>query len=1100
MPHRPRLRLVSLALCAAIVSGCPDSGGGGATVDAGGTGEPRRDAGPPDAAGGGMPTGGTPTGGTGGEPTGGTGGTPTGGTGGTPTGGTGGEPSGGAQFGGAGGTPTGGTGGTPTGGTGGEPSGGVQIGGNGGAPVGGTPTEGTGGEPLGECHAESCNGLDDDCDGLIDEDADAAPLTESCYRGPLGTEGVGVCRAGQAQCTQGAFGPCIGESLPGQEICDSADNDCNGASDDVAGGCGCMPGLGRGCFSGPPGTADVGVCRSGRQFCDPDGRGYGPCFDEILPTGELCDGRDDDCDGAADEDFGAGEACETGVGACRAGGVLQCAAGGAVICSATPTLPSAEVCNAVDDDCDGIVDDGELCGLREVCQAGACQAGPPGRFMLCGTSDRDVAGFLAPADDYVLEAGCRPDAGTRTLLVSRSGPLGADAQGWRAFLEQGGNIVTERTNSDEIFNAVLGAQVAEGVPVGACVDNVNPAVRHTPDDRFWIAHADLSLQAPAETGCGNALEHFPGITPLGGPDPTHVTLAYIDVGFGRLWLVDQDWQDLDAVPGAWNDASRALMRDMILWDGRPHEGSLRLSGAVVPTEGRVEVYHAGAWGTVCDPGFDAAAAEVACRQTGFRGAAAALPGYGGGVGPIWLGELGCAGPEARLVDCAHGAIRAQPCDHLQDAGVRCLTGSGDVGADCGNDTHCLAPFVCAGGVCREPPRCGDGHVDPPEMCDDGNDVDADGCSTMCVDERMDALVPGVRHNVGSAELTARAWVECYSQAYSEGGAPLQVILNACQGDLLMMGCRYAGMINPPLIVAAEGLYSEVTRNVGNGADAVNTHNDVDFYFSGNASWGFAPGGLGVTRSTCDQDVERAEDRMCWHTSGDTFTPGWSCGLDRGLGGLAGAGFERVLYRRTLPQRRGRTELMVCGQSQRDPATFLDQGDGLQVVAGCAPTALTHTLLVTRTGAGSVGANAVGLRTFVEGGGLVITESGSSDEVYNAVFQTNVVQGSPNGLCTDEINPRSRDSLGDPFWADAARTPFPAANATGCGMDMAGWAQPLVRLGGWSAGTTSLAYRDAGLGRVWLVETDWQDGDAGFGFVARKMMHHMVFNGWRLPAP
>jgi hypothetical protein len=74
---------------------------------------------------------------------------------------------------------------------------------------------------------ESCNGLDDDCNGMADE---VAPRT--CFSGPAGTAGVGVCRAGTQACVTGAWGPCASEVLPSAELCNGLDDNCNGAADE----------------------------------------------------------------------------------------------------------------------------------------------------------------------------------------------------------------------------------------------------------------------------------------------------------------------------------------------------------------------------------------------------------------------------------------------------------------------------------------------------------------------------------------------------------------------------------------------------------------------------------------------------------------------------------------------------------------------------------------------------------------------------------------------------------------------------------------------------------------------------------------------------
>lgn len=83
---------------------------------------------------------------------------------------------------------------------------------------------------------EECNAFDEDCDGLLDEQ-----LTQACYTGDPDTLGVGVCASGEAYCNLGSWGSdrggvftpgfCDGEVTPGQEICDGADNDCDGIVD-----------------------------------------------------------------------------------------------------------------------------------------------------------------------------------------------------------------------------------------------------------------------------------------------------------------------------------------------------------------------------------------------------------------------------------------------------------------------------------------------------------------------------------------------------------------------------------------------------------------------------------------------------------------------------------------------------------------------------------------------------------------------------------------------------------------------------------------------------------------------------------------------------
>uniref|UniRef100_A0A3P8X8J1 Neurotrypsin n=1 Tax=Esox lucius TaxID=8010 RepID=A0A3P8X8J1_ESOLU len=154
----------------------------------------------------------------------------------------------------------------------------------------------------------------------------------------------------------------------------------------------------------------------------------------------------------------------------------------------------------------------------------------------------------------------------------------------------------------------------------------------------------------------------------------------------------------------------------------PPEGNgppLRLVGGEEEFEGRVEVFHGGRWGSVCDDQWDDQDAEVVCRHLGFGGVAKAWSWahFGQGSGPILLDAVRCTGNELFLDQCLHGDWQQHNCDHMEDAGVSCspytdgvvrLVGgdspwegrvevfhSGDWGTVCDDNwTHQHAQVVC----------------------------------------------------------------------------------------------------------------------------------------------------------------------------------------------------------------------------------------------------------------------------------------------------------------------------------------------------------------------------------------------------------------------
>ncbi|WP_206607048.1 MULTISPECIES: MopE-related protein [Sandaracinus] len=181
--------------------------------------------------------------------------------------------------------------------------------------------------------AEACNAVDDDCDGSTDEDFGCVPgETDSC-RTLCGSTGQWAC---SASCT---WGP---ECAPPVETCNGVDDDCDAVADD---GFNCARGSDRAC------TTSCGT--PGREACLDGCGAYGACV-----AIEGCNGVDDDCDSRVDETVecavAATERCTT---TCGSQGTRRCDAS----CRWESCEPPAEICNGEDEDCDGAPDDGFTC-------------------------------------------------------------------------------------------------------------------------------------------------------------------------------------------------------------------------------------------------------------------------------------------------------------------------------------------------------------------------------------------------------------------------------------------------------------------------------------------------------------------------------------------------------------------------------------------------------------------------------------------------------------------------------------------------------------------------------------------------------------------
>jgi hypothetical protein len=181
----------------------------------------------------------------------------------------------------------------------------------------------------GSIRTERCNGVDDDCDLRIDEGFDA--LGTACDDG-----GTGICRGtGTNVCAASGLSTECRITMPGltagTEVCNAMDDDCDEAIDEA--------------------LTCTGMC---------------------TPTGpEICNGMDDDCNGLIDEfDPAVGTPCGEDEGTCEPG-MIRCVVG--MLTCVGGTGPRDEVCNGLDDDCDGMIDVMAECPAASACLEGACR-------------------------------------------------------------------------------------------------------------------------------------------------------------------------------------------------------------------------------------------------------------------------------------------------------------------------------------------------------------------------------------------------------------------------------------------------------------------------------------------------------------------------------------------------------------------------------------------------------------------------------------------------------------------------------------------------------------------------------------------------------
>ncbi len=229
----------------------------------------------------------------------------------------------------------------------------------------------------------ACDGIDEDCDGVADEDY----VAESC--------GEGLCVA-ESSCEAGEVLMCMPDvdaARPRDITCDDVDDDCDGESDEDF--------VGQPCGIGA--CAAVGVCDGGDEVCTPGA----PLAEQDV----TCNATDEDCDGTNDEDFASEESC--GFGLCRV--QATCDDGETECAPPEPELPVDQQCDGLDEDCDGQID--ENCVVNTL------------GFEVVGFDDQFVTLDLTFAQEGALDENNARFFQPRIIDAFMPLPAGTDVQG-----------------------------------------------------------------------------------------------------------------------------------------------------------------------------------------------------------------------------------------------------------------------------------------------------------------------------------------------------------------------------------------------------------------------------------------------------------------------------------------------------------------------------------------------------------------------------------------------------------------------------------------------------------------------------------------------
>lgn len=604
----------------------------------------------------------------------------------------------------------------------------------------------------GSVHAneeETCeNDIDDDCNGIVDENCTCA--TDGTGR-VCGVE-LGVCEPGLQWCEGGIWGDCEGSVAPVEEVCDNElDDNCNGSADE---GCPCDETE----LTEPCGT-DEGACTAGSRSCE--GGRFTACEGVTPPEPETCNEIDDDCNGSIDDHLERGAACDgADTDRCLEGTIAGCAADGTPLC-VEPLGDAIEVCNMLDDDCDGTADDSARCSTVAhasvvACVDGACDPMCESGWGNCNAlrtdgcemalaTATDCASCGVPCAPANAEGSCA--SGSCTVSACRGGFGDCNA----TAADGCETALRETANCGACGQECVQDQAAEDCSSGVC----RPSIC----DALWADCDGVSTN-----GCETSLVT---LTHCGGCglrcELTHAE-ANCDEGACTVASCEDDWGDCDDIADNGCETSLRTVEDC------------------------------GSCGVSCDPPNavgDCEAGECAIERC--------APGFGHCDDSV---ENGCETPTTTVEDCGDCGDACEVgelCPSGACTTLDCPTGLGDCNAttadgcetslhtliDCGAcDEACALSYAvetCAEGTC-DIVSCaagwGDCNADSLDGCE-RELASSRSCGPTCAQTTDCTALPHVARATCPASACA---IECAPGWGDCDG----MVANGCEASLLTM--------------------------------------------------------------------------------------------------------------------------------------------------------------------------------------------------------------------------------------------------------------------------------------------------------------------------